>query len=105
MVLKGGKNKNQAKTLLKNIDNVSKNYHIEAMVMLGREPAFHDRFIFIDEEVWISGNSLADIGKRASILIKSSAPKEIQNIYYSIINDKQKITTLKEWIENHETAN
>lgn len=105
LVLKGGKNKNQAKTLLKNIDNASKNYHIEAMVMLGREPAFHDRFIFIDEEVWISGNSLADIGKRASILIKSSAPKEIQNIYYSIINDKQKITTLKEWIENHETAN
>ena len=75
------------------------------MVMLGKEPAFHDRFIFIDDEVWVCGNSLSDIGKRASILIKSSAPKEIQNIYYSIINDEQKITTLKEWVENHEATN
>ena len=105
LVLKGGKNKNQAQILLTNIDNVSKNYQIEAMVMLGKEPAFHDRFIFIDDEVWVCGNSLSDIGKRASILIKSSAPKEIQNIYYSIINKEQKITTLKEWVENHEATN
>lgn len=104
LVLKGKRYEKQAQILLNNIKNVSQNYKIEAFVMLGKEPAFHDRFIFIDNEVWISGNSLADIGKRASILIKSPSPEEIQNVYYKIINDKQKIIKLEEWINNHGTA-
>ena len=103
LVLKGKTNEKEAENLAKNIENNLSSYEINAYVMLGDSPAFHDRFIFIDDEVWVSGNSLADIGKRASIILKSPNPSDIQNIFYNILNDKQKIVKLDDWIKNHET--
>ncbi|MBO6085194.1 MAG: hypothetical protein J6P19_02205 [Acetobacter sp.] len=100
LVLKDSKYKEQAQELFDNINEVSCFYKIEAFVMCGKKPAFHDRFIFIDDEIWILGNSLTDIGERASIFIKSPDPEEIKNIYDKIISDKQKIVKLEEWIEN-----
>ena len=87
-----------------NINNAAAKYKIKAMVMKGDQPVFHDRFIIIDDEVWLSGNSLADIGNRASILIKLYSPSEVTDLYFKILNDKEKVVTLEEWIKNHEAA-
>ena len=104
LVLKGKKYKGQAQLLQNNINNAAAKYKIKAMVMKGDQPVFHDRFIIIDDEVWLSGNSLADIGNRASILIKLYSPSEVTDLYFKILNDKEKVVTLEEWIKNHEAA-
>lgn len=101
LALKGSKGKH-ANILLKNIENVAGTVKIDAYVMKGKNPAFHDRFIIIDDIVWLSGNSLADIGKRASILVKLENPEQISNLYFDVINDSQKAIKLEDWIANNE---
>lgn len=92
--------------LWKNINKLRNNYKINVFIMCGKKPIFHDRFIFIDNEVWVSGCSLADIGNgRVSILIKALYPEEIRNMYDKIISDEQKIVTLEKWIENKRKVN
>lgn len=51
----------------------------EVLVMRGRPPPLHDRFLIADGRVWLSGNSLNAIGKRASVLIELPNPKEVLN--------------------------
>ena len=85
-----------------NIDKNKNINNINAYIMLGVKPAFHDRFIIVDDNVWLSGNSLADIGKRASILVQLRYPRQILNIYDLIINDKNKCLLLEEWLNDKE---
>ncbi len=68
-------------------------FNIEAYIMTG-DPIFHDRYFIIDEEVWLSGNSLADLGNRISTIVKLPNPTEIIEIYESIIEEKKKV---KKW--------
>ena len=96
------KSLNFAKILKKNIDKNKNINNINAYIMLGDKPAFHDRFIIVDDNVWLSGNSLADIGKRASILVQLRYPRQILNIYDLIINDKNKCLLLEEWLNDKE---
>ena len=91
-----------AKNLKKNIDKNKSVNKVSAYIMLGDKPAFHDRFIIIDGNVWLSGNSLADIGKRASILVQLKYPKQILNIYETIINNNNKCLLLEEWLNDKE---
>lgn len=35
-----------------------------------KNPPIHDRFLVIDDNVWLSGNSLNTIGERASVMVK-----------------------------------
>ncbi len=93
-----------AKSLKNNINKNKASNKINAFVMLGDKPAFHDRFIIVDDTVWLSGNSLADIGKRASILVKLQYPNKIIDIYKQIINDKNKCISLEEWLNGKKTS-
>ena len=104
LVLKGRQHKGQAQLLKQNIDKTASRYKISALVMKGEAPVFHDRFIIIDDEVWLSGNSLADIGNRASIIVKISSPAEVIDLYYKVINNSNKVVTLEDWIKNYEAA-
>lgn len=47
------------------------------LVMLGQRAPLHDRFIVADGRVWLSGNSLNAIGRRASVLIELPNPQEV----------------------------
>ncbi len=49
----------------------------EVLVMRGRHAPLHARFLIADGRVWLSGNSLNAIGKRASMLIELPNPKEV----------------------------
>lgn len=48
---------------------------------------FHDRFLIIDDVVWLSGNSFGNIGAKGSILVKLPLPTpiitELKNIFQS----------------------
>lgn len=44
----------------------------------GKKPPLHDRFLVIDDDVWLSGNSLNAIGERASVLIKLPASADVR---------------------------
>ncbi len=93
---------NFAKNLKENIEKNKNTNNVIAYIMLGNKPAFHDRFIIVDDKVWLSGNSLADIGKRASILVQLKYAKQILSIYKTIINNKNKCLLLEEWINDKE---
>ena len=82
-----------AKILKNNIDKNKNINNINAYIMLGDKPAFHDRFIIVDDNVWLSGNSLADIGKRASILVQLKYPRQILNIFINSYLFKDSIYT------------
>lgn len=93
-----------AKNLKNNITKNKATNKINAYIMLGDKPAFHDRFIIADNNVWLSGNSLADIGKRASILVKLQYPNQIINMYNQIIDDKNKCLSLEEWLNGKKSS-
>lgn len=42
----------------------------DVRVLRGRSPPLHDRFLVIDDDIWLSGNSLNNIGERASVMLK-----------------------------------
>ncbi|WP_274630120.1 VPA1262 family N-terminal domain-containing protein [Arvimicrobium flavum] len=44
----------------------------------GKKPPIHDRFLLIDGDVWLSGNSLNTIGTRASVMIKLPDPGAVR---------------------------
>ena len=49
------------------------------LIMKGQHAPVHDRFLVADGRVWLSGNSLNAIGKRASVLIEVPNADEIVN--------------------------
>lgn len=74
-------------------------YKIEIKVMTGNKPFIHDRFLIIDDEVWFSGNSLNDIGRRLSILIRLPQPDEVLDV---ISRENKRIESLEEWKKKRE---
>ncbi len=87
---------NEYNILKRHLEGLSPSHIIKIYVMKGRDPIFHDRFLIIDKEVWLSGNSLADIGNRVSTIVKLPNPDEITEIYDSIISDAEKICKFEE---------
>ncbi len=44
----------------------------------GKNPPIHDRFLIIDNDVWLSGNSLNAIGARASMMLRLPDPVSVR---------------------------
>lgn len=49
----------------------------EVLVMAGKPPKLHDRFMCIDNNIWLIGSSLNAIGDRAAIMMKLPDPKPV----------------------------
>ena len=45
--------------------------------ILGDPPAVHDRFLVVDGDVWLSGNSLNAIGDRAGMIVRLPDPEPV----------------------------
>lgn len=73
---------------------------IHAKVLIG-EIALHDRFLVIDNNVWFMGNSLSDIGQRASMILKVPYPDEVINELVAI---QETAIPLDEFINNHDST-
>ena len=49
----------------------------EVRVLLGKPPPLHDRFLVVDDDVWLSGNSLHTIGERAGMVVRLPDPRPV----------------------------
>ena len=49
----------------------------EIRVLPGRTPALHDRFLVVDDDVWLSGNSFETLGERAGMVLRLPAPEAV----------------------------
>ena len=64
----------------------------EVLIMKGRHAPVHDRFLVADGRVWLSGNSLNAIGRRASVLIEVPNADEIVNRLAPLVDAAQPFT-------------
>lgn len=93
----------QARALKNELANAEKETTrpISAKVLTGEKPILHDRFLVIDNDVWFMGNSLSDIGQRASMILKVPYPNEVIDELFAIQNTA---TPLDEFIDQHDPA-
>ena len=68
----------------------------EVRLLPGKESPLHDRFLVVDGDVWLSGNSLHTIGERASVVVRLPDPEPIV-IYLDAF--WRRATLLGDWIE------
>jgi hypothetical protein len=79
------------------IKNSPQMARIKIQVMTG-VPAVHDRFLVIDDKVWLTGNSLNSIGERAGMMIALPEPSAVVEKLNAIINDAQRTKGLSTWV-------
>lgn len=94
--------KPKGEILKEKIDDLNKNGFKNSLsinVMLGKTPCVHDRFLLIDDECYLSGNSLNHIGERASMLIKVPYAQEIINLIENVINSEDCVS-FDVWLNN-----
>lgn len=85
--------------LLEQVKALSEKGRFEILVMTGSRSPIHDRFLVIDDDVWLSGNSLHSIGERAGMMIKLPAPELVMDLIMGIINPiNHRAMALKEWV-------
>lgn len=71
---------------------------VEVKVMTGARPEIHDRFLVIDDKVWLSGISLNEIGRRGAILIKLPDPTPILRELEIIWKNDERTKPLEQWL-------
>ncbi|WP_206782035.1 VPA1262 family N-terminal domain-containing protein [Azospirillum argentinense] len=76
---------------------IGKQAKIRVLVMTGSPPLVHDRFLVIDQSVWLSGNSLNEIGKRAGVIVKLPDAESIIRFLDGIMASKDRVKSLEDW--------
>ncbi|MGN8139188.1 VPA1262 family N-terminal domain-containing protein [Paraburkholderia sp. 22099] len=89
--------------LLSQLESRKDMSHIKVRVMTGT-PAVHDRFLVIDDKVWLTGNSLNSIGDRAGMMISVPEPSVVVDKLNEIIHDAQRTKKLSEWVANRKAG-
>ena len=54
---------------LKGLPQSGKFNNVEVRVMPGKKPEIHDRFLIVDNQVWVLGSSLNEFGLRGTVLV------------------------------------
>jgi hypothetical protein len=75
------------------------NSSIKVFVMTGKQPVIHDRYLIIDDNVWLSGNSLNALGVRLSTIIKLPDPSPLISEVEKILSS-ERVLALDKWIKN-----
>ena len=68
-------------------------------VLPGKSSPVHDRFLVIDGEVWLSGNSLSSLGQRAGMIVRLHYPEPVINRLEAFWSHSG---ILSEWLSNRE---
>lgn len=99
-----GKNYTHAESLHKGLIEFRKKFphqKIECRVLKRRDSSpLHDRYIVVDNAVYMLGSSLNEFGKRASSLIKVPAPELLISQALEWWDDESKIETLEQYVKN-----
>jgi len=70
---------------------------LDIRVMRGDTPPIHDRFLVVDGEAWLSGNSLNEIGERAGIIVRLPDPLPVVAQLEALFDDAER---LEPWLES-----
>jgi len=89
--------------LLSQIEALRQHGQFEAFVMTGSPPPVHDRFLVIDDEAWLSGNSLHSIGERAGMMIKLPDPGIVVKELDKILGG-DRVKKLEDWVTDRRAA-
>lgn len=89
--------------LLRQLESKKELSHIKVRVMTGT-PAVHDRFLVIDDHVWLTGNSLNSIGERAGMMISLPEPSVVVDKLNDVIHNAQRTKTLSDWVANRKAG-
>ncbi|MFC1482226.1 VPA1262 family N-terminal domain-containing protein [Myxococcota bacterium] len=69
--------------------------HIDIRVMPGsKKPPIHDRFLVIDDEVWLLGSSLNNYGEAGTMMVRIPHPDEVRE---AITQQYEKAVTFDDW--------
>lgn len=72
---------------MRQLRKAAPNQKIEARIMMGSTPVLHDRFMVLDNTVWLIGSSLGMAGQREGVMTKlpdyESAEGELDRIFAS----------------------
>jgi hypothetical protein len=90
--------KSQGQVLFDNIVHYESEIQIKPYVMTGKNPIFHDRFIVVDDEVWLSGNSFHHISKRFSVILKLHDPEPVISFILASLQSQSKVMSLSSWL-------
>lgn len=73
---------------------------IDARVMYGKEAAFHDRFLVVDERVWLVGCSFNALGDRASMVVQLKHSQQVLDLIERVKEDGRHVQKLHDWLSS-----
>ena len=74
----------------------------EVRLLSGDPPPLHDRFLVVDDDVWLSGNSLHTIGERAGMVVRLPDPKPV---IAQLDRLWERAISLDAWLKNRSSGN
>lgn len=82
------------------------NLRLSCRVLLGRDDApVHDRFLVVDEDVYLLGSSLNEFGKRATTLFRTPDPVTLREALEKYWDERAGLSiSLSKWLEAREAA-
>lgn len=69
---------------------------LEIKVMTGDRPIVHDRFLLIDDRIWLLGSSLNEFGSRGTMMVSLPDPEPVREQLTKAWNDAVELET---WVE------
>ena len=75
---------------------------IECRVLKGAKSPLHDRYIVVDDDVYLLGSSLNEFGARATTIIKVPTPKRLIEQAETWWNDDDRCPTLEKYLAEKE---
>lgn len=82
-------------TLRRQLAQLREHGDFHMSVMTGK-PVIHDRFLIVDADAWLSGNSLNHIGERAGMIVKLVHPLPIINRLTALL-ESERVTNANDW--------
>lgn len=76
------------------VEQVEQHKHMnpfEIRVMPGERPAIHDRFLSIDEHIWLLGASLNEFGSRGTMMLALPDPAQVRGDIEQAWNESQRL--------------
>lgn len=69
---------------------------LELRVMIGGRPEVHDRFLLVDNNLWLLGSSLNEFGSRGTMIVPVIYPTFIED---RLEDNWRRAVSLKDWVE------
>ncbi|WP_154845642.1 VPA1262 family N-terminal domain-containing protein [Pseudomonas fluorescens] len=73
------------------LDDLNKHQQLVPNVRIISSSSLHDRFLVVDDDVWFVGNSLNNLGVKASMIVKLPDPDEVIERLHALAEEAPKL--------------